>query len=1042
MRAERFLKQTRLQAAGTRKNISGHNRGSKMKHVTGLFLVVLTFQMGRADEAEPGSGYCIGTQCVTVVHDRSDFTDARDQCSEQGGHLMTVRSTVSQDMFSILLGNLTGRFWIGLHRRSGCPDSAAKLKGYQWVTKDSESDFSNWAPSFDSSCSSRRCVSVSPESDFKWTQESCSELAAGFLCEYTFSDPCKSLTLAQGESATYWTPMGFGGEDMLSLPPGSTAIRMPAKIKYICFSEQWVQAPWSCEIQRGGCEHGCTVDHKNEPACYCPLGQTVNPTNKVTCEVAAQDPCRSLRCAQACYRSGDSYACTCEHGFELAQDGRSCVEINNCSDQRQCPMENFRCINTVGSFQCVCKDGYRLVGTQCKDVDECVSAPCEHICTNTRGSYTCSCYDGYKEDPKVPNKCKLHCGQEECLAECDPNDRSQCYCPDGYVAEERGDETFCMDINECVSGYCDQGCRNTFGGYVCSCDPGYTLVGEFACVKNEDGDADGGSESSGAATTPSGITTAPLPYPDSTRQPSAVTVGGLVGIIVCTAFFIVLVVFLAHHILSNRGKMESSGALKAAEDEARLGNCAIAVLSEALGGLTHRKSETERDKHTVCPLLTARTQVSTCYPSCTLYGLIATCARQNHYWVPALPSNITHLYLEMNYISEINITSLTAYDQLEELDLGQQKTPLVIRNNAFLRQRRLTRSLSSVIEIDLSSNALTYLKPDVFPASLKILYLSNNFLASPDPMFFQSLSFFSLAENRFHCNCDLESFLKWLNNTNVPSLSPVDEYRCEFPAALHNLPLLNYSRIIEPCEKDDEKAVQHFKFAFFIFSALLIISVIFSCVVYTHLRGHIFIIYKKISRRVLEGPKPIPPGDEVQYDAFFCFSDRDYQWVEAALLKKLDNQFSEENIFHCCFEARDFLAGEDHLSNICDAIWSSRKTVCIISKEFLKDGWCLEAFTLVQGRMLEELTDTLIMLVVGKVAHYELMKYKAVRAFVQKREYLTWPEDPQDLEWFYERLSSQILKDTKVKRAAEDKPESAQNESDAIELKNIRAIAT
>ncbi|XP_035534118.1 toll-like receptor 5 [Morone saxatilis] len=354
--------------------------------------------------------------------------------------------------------------------------------------------------------------------------------------------------------------------------------------------------------------------------------------------------------------------------------------------------------------------------------------------------------------------------------------------------------------------------------------------------------------------------------------------------------------------------------------------------------------------------------------------------------------------------------------------------------------------LSSIIEIDLSSNALTYLQPDVFPVSLQRLDLSSNFLASPDPVTFQSLSFFSLAVNRFHCDCHLESFLKWLNVTNVTFLSPVEEYRCEFPAALHNLPLLDYSMIIEPCEEDDEKAVQDLKFALFIFSALLIITVILSGIVYARLRGRIFIIYKKIVGRVIQGPKPIPPLDKVQYDAFLCFSDSDYKWVEAALLKKLDNQFSEENIFRCCFEARDFLPGEDHLSNIRDAIWGSKKTVCIVSKDFLKDGWCLEAFTLAQGRMLEELTNVLIMLVVGKVAHYQLMKYNAVRAFVQRREYLIWPEDPQDYGWFYERLVAQILKDNKVKKFAEDEPEPAQPDAppqneDGIQLERIRAIA-
>nr|XP_057946518.1 toll-like receptor 5 [Doryrhamphus excisus] len=341
--------------------------------------------------------------------------------------------------------------------------------------------------------------------------------------------------------------------------------------------------------------------------------------------------------------------------------------------------------------------------------------------------------------------------------------------------------------------------------------------------------------------------------------------------------------------------------------------------------------------------------------------------------------------------------------------------------------------LSSIIEIDLSSNALTYLEPDVFPNSLKRLDISSNFLAYPDPRNFESLLFLNLMENRFYCDCNLEGFLKWMDVTNVTFLSPVEEYRCEFPAVHYDLPLLNYSRIVEPCEVDDELAVQELKFALFIASALLVLIVIQCGIAYARLRGRVYIFYKKIVGRVLEGPKAPPPLEDVQYDAYLCFSNIDYRWVEAALLKKLDNKFSEENILRCCFEARDFLPGEDYLSNIRDAIWSSRKTVCVVSKEFLKDGWCLEAFTLAQGRMLNELKNVLIMLVVGKVPHYQLMKYNAVRAFVQRKEYLIWPEDPQDLEWFYERLVSQILKDTAVKKMADVQPENG------IQLENIDA---
>ncbi|KAM9798411.1 toll-like receptor 5b [Neosynchiropus ocellatus] len=351
------------------------------------------------------------------------------------------------------------------------------------------------------------------------------------------------------------------------------------------------------------------------------------------------------------------------------------------------------------------------------------------------------------------------------------------------------------------------------------------------------------------------------------------------------------------------------------------------------------------------------------------------------------------------------------------------------------------RGLSSIIQLDLSSNSLTYLQRDVFPRHLEMLIISNNFLAAPDPETFRSLVFIDLAKNRFHCNCELEPFLAWLNETNVTSMSPLEDMRCEFPAELNNVPLPDYSVVVEPCVEDEEEDVRELQFALFVFSSVLIISMILSGMVHARLRGHIYIIYKKMVGRVLEGPKHAPELEDLQYDAYLCFSNNDYQWVETALLKKLDKGFAEENLLRCCFEARDFLPGEDHLSNIREAIWASKKTVCVVSKEFLNDGWCLDAFTLAQGRMLEELTNVLIMLVVGKVRHYQLMRFAAMRAFVQKREYLVWPEDPQDLDWFYERLFSRILKEKKLQKVEGGEAEpgiEAQNQ-DGIQLEDLRA---
>lgn len=157
-----------------------------------------------------------------------------------------------------------------------------------------------------------------------------------------------------------------------------------------------------------------------------------------------------------------------------------------------------------------------------------------------------------------------------------------------------------------------------------------------------------------------------------------------------------------------------------------------------------------------------------CFPSCLLVGSVANCASRKLSSVPALPPNITHLFLDGNYISEINSTSLSGLEQLQDLDLGMQHVPLVIRSYTFSRQRGLRRLvLGSNIGLQLEPHAFVGLsslqKLDLSYCSLQDSILTENYL---EPL--SSLETLNLFGNQIR---RLQPSTSFANMTNLKDLN-------------------------------------------------------------------------------------------------------------------------------------------------------------------------------------------------------------------------------------------------------------------------------
>ena len=119
---------------------------------------------------------------------------------------------------------------------------------------------------------------------------------------------------------------------------------------------------------------------------------------------------KTHQCHQSaeCINHENGYSCECATGY--IGNGFHCHDINECAISNQiCGPVNEQtivngrvvkgqasmgmCINTEGSYECICPDGYEFTRGHCNDINECEHDICVEnaICTNLLGSFECNC---------------------------------------------------------------------------------------------------------------------------------------------------------------------------------------------------------------------------------------------------------------------------------------------------------------------------------------------------------------------------------------------------------------------------------------------------------------------------------------------------------------------------------------------------------------------------------------------------------------------------------------------------------------------------
>ncbi|NWU53180.1 LRP2 protein, partial [Dromas ardeola] len=117
-----------------------------------------------------------------------------------------------------------------------------------------------------------------------------------------------------------------------------------------------------------GCAQLCNTPGRSHSSYPCGLGACLNASlvcdGRQDCTDGSDEggncsvPCQRS-CAHLCYPSPRGPRCWCDPGYRLAEDGLSCVDIDECTEKSKEACSQT-CLNAPGSYSCGCLPGYLL----------------------------------------------------------------------------------------------------------------------------------------------------------------------------------------------------------------------------------------------------------------------------------------------------------------------------------------------------------------------------------------------------------------------------------------------------------------------------------------------------------------------------------------------------------------------------------------------------------------------------------------------------------------------------------------------------------
>ncbi|CAG2184905.1 TLR13 [Mytilus edulis] len=143
---------------------------------------------------------------------------------------------------------------------------------------------------------------------------------------------------------------------------------------------------------------------------------------------------------------------------------------------------------------------------------------------------------------------------------------------------------------------------------------------------------------------------------------------------------------------------------------------------------------------------------------------------------------------------------------------------------------------------------------------------------------------------------------------------------------------------------------------------------------------------------------------EYDYDAFISYSDEDRMFVINDCIKNLE----QDRNLKLCIHERDFIPGHDITNNIVRAIQTSRKTICIITRSFLKSDFCMFELNMAKMESTHSRNGKNILVLVfnEKLSSKDLPLH--LYEHIQKQSYIQYQNNEIANAFFWEKINDAI----------------------------------